>query len=63
MGDFSHTLRVSLNSSKGLILLMAVLQKNKQKVRPVMDYRELNEHVDAYTASADVCAQKLREWR
>ena len=28
-----------------------------------MDYCELNEHVDAYTTSADVCARKLREWR
>ena len=36
---------------------------NKQtKVRPVMDYRELNKYVDAYTANVDVCAQKLGEW-
>ena len=41
---------------------MAVLQQNKTKVHPVMDYRELN-HVDAFTANADVCAAKLREWR
>jgi len=52
-----------LGPPKGLIPLMAVLQENKQKVRPVMDYRELNEHVDAFTASADVCAHKLRDWR
>ena len=42
---------------------MAVVQKLKQKVRPVLDYRELNGFVDAYTASVEVCAQKLREWR
>ena len=42
---------------------MAVLQENKQKIRPVMDYRELNKHVDPYTAGDDVCAHKLREWR
>ena len=42
---------------------MAVIQQNKDKVRPVMDFRELNTHVDAFTASADVCADKLREWR
>ena len=48
---------------KGLIPLMAVVQQNKAKVRPVMDFRELNTHVDAFTASADVCADKLREWR
>lgn len=49
--------------AKGLIPLMAVVQQNKAKVRPVMDFRELNTHVDAFTASADVCADKLREWR
>ena len=48
---------------KDLIPLMAILQENKQKVRPVMDYRELNEHVNAYMANADVCTQTMREWR
>ena len=52
-----------LGPPKGLIPLMAILQESKQKVRPVMDYRELNEHVNAYTANADVCAQTMREWR
>ena len=28
-----------------------------------MDYHELNDHVEAYTARADVCSQKLRDWR
>ena len=42
---------------------MAVIQQNKAKVRPVMDFRELNTHVDAFTANADVCTDKLREWR
>ena len=28
-----------------------------------MDYRELNSHVDAFTANAVVCADKIREWR
>ena len=28
-----------------------------------MDYRELNNFVDTYTANADICAQKLQEWR
>ena len=49
--------------AKGLIPLMAIVQVNKDKVRPVMDFRELNSHVDAFTAGADVCADKLREWR
>ena len=52
-----------LDSPKGLIPLIAVVQEQNQKVRPVLDYRELNGFVDAFTATAEVCAQKLREWR
>ena len=52
-----------LGPPKGLIPLMAVIQKNKQKVRPVLDYWELNDHVDPFTACADICTEKLREWR
>jgi len=33
---------------KGLIPLMAVIQQNKANVRPVMDFRELNTHVNAF---------------
>ena len=50
-------------SPKGLIPLMAVVQENKAKVRPVLDFREMNTHVDAFTADVDVCSEKLREWR
>lgn len=32
-----------LNPPKGLISLIAIDQKNKQKVRPVIDYRKLYE--------------------
>lgn len=53
----------ALGPPKGLIPLMAVVQENKQKVRPVLDFRELNAFVDPHTAEADVCAEKLREWR
>ena len=49
--------------AKGLIPLMAVIQPSKDKVRPVMDFREVNSYIDAYTGNADVCADKLREWR
>ena len=31
-----------LGPPKGLIPLMAIVQQNKSKVRPVLDYRELN---------------------
>ena len=47
---------------KVLIPLMAVIQQNKQKVRPVLNYRELNDHVDPFMACADICTEKLREW-
>ena len=50
-----------LGSLKGLIPLIADIQQNKEKIRPVLDYRELNEHVDVFMACADVCTQKLRE--
>ena len=52
-----------LGPAKGLIPLMAIVQQNKDKVRPVMDFRELNSHVDDFTSNADICADKIREWR
>ena len=52
-----------LGPPKGLIPLMVMIQATKGKVRPALDYRELNEYVDAFIVNADVCAQKLREWR
>ena len=50
-----------LGPPEGLIPLMVVVQK--QKVRLVLDYWELNGFVDAFIANAEVCMQKLREWR
>ncbi|KFD46110.1 hypothetical protein M513_13005 [Trichuris suis] len=50
-------------AAKGLVPLTAVVQRNKSKVRPVMDFRELNDYIETHTADSDVCAQKLREWR
>lgn len=47
----------------GVIPLMAVIQANKSKVRPVLDFRELNEYVSSHTGASDVCAEKLRLWR
>ncbi|KFD49052.1 hypothetical protein M513_10100 [Trichuris suis] len=49
--------------ARALIPLMAVVQRNKGKVRPVLDFRELNEHINTFTANCDVCVHKLREWR
>lgn len=47
----------------GLVPLMAVAQPNKGKVRPVLDFRELNEFVSSHTGQSVVCAEKLRAWR
>ena len=41
-----------LGPLKGLIPLMTVVQVTKEKVHPVLDYRELNKHMDAFTANA-----------
>lgn len=48
----------------GIIPLMAVAQPQKGKVRPVMDYRELNEYVESQPGrDVAVCDERLREWR
>lgn len=47
----------------GIIPLMAIIQPNKQKIRPVLDFRELNSFVSSHTAQSDVCHEKLRSWR
>ena len=48
----------------GVLPLMAVVQVNKDKVRPVLDFRELNEHVSNHPGTdAAVCSETLRRWR
>lgn len=49
----------------GLIPLMAAKQPNKpKKVRPVMDYRELNRWVKSNPGvEPAICQEKLRRWR
>lgn len=49
----------------GVIPLMAAKQPNKQKkVRPVLDYRELNGYVESRPGhDTAVCQEKLRRWR
>ena len=50
---------------KGVLPLMAVFQATKKKVRPVLDYHELNRFVTCHTGSniIDVCDEKMRKWR
>ena len=49
----------------GIIPLMAAKQPNKpKKVRPVMDYRELNNYIKSNPGmDTAVCQEKLRNWR
>lgn len=51
--------------NEGVIPLMAVVQANKGKVRPVLDFRELNDYVSCHTGDdvTDVCSDVLRKWR
>jgi len=48
---------------KGIIPLMSVKQHNKGKVRPVLDFRELNEYVVSHTIESPACNDKVRKWR
>ncbi len=52
------------NCESGIIPLMAVHQKSKGKVRPVLDYRELNRYVSCHTGdNVDICVDTIRRWR
>ena len=42
---------------------MAVIQHNKNKVRPVLDYREVNEFLSCHIAESVACNESLRIWR
>jgi hypothetical protein len=50
---------------EGIIPLLAVFQPTKDKVRPVMDYRELNAFVECHTGddTVAVCGDKIRKWQ
>ena len=47
----------------GVIPVMPVVQEKKDKLRPVLDFRELNDFVECSGADANVCEKKLRSWR
>ena len=50
--------------SSGVIPLMAVEQPSKDKVRPVLDFRELNQYIECHTGSeVTVCDETIRKWR
>src|SRR5215469_2158777 len=52
------------DSTYGVIPLMAMEQINKNKVKPVLDFRKLNEHVSCYSGDkVNVCDESIRSWR
>ncbi|XP_067932754.1 uncharacterized protein [Watersipora subatra] len=50
---------------EGIIPLLAVFQPTKDKVQPVMDYRELNAFVESHTGgdAVAVCGEKIWKWK
>jgi hypothetical protein len=48
---------------KSLLPLMAVDQSNKGKVRPVLDFRRVNDYVSSHSGSSAVCDDTIRRWR
>ena len=49
----------------GILPMLAVFQHTKNKVRPVFDFRQLNDSILNHTGSDNtvVCNYKLRKWR
>jgi len=47
----------------GCLPLMCVHQSAKEKVRPVMDFRELNQYIRSHTMDTRAINDVLREWR
>ena len=43
--------------------MMAVHHEHKDKVRLVLDYKELNQFVYSHIADSNVCLDTLRKWR
>ena len=49
---------------EGVLLPMAVVQPTKNKVRLVLDFRELNKYMACHTKDRiDICEEVMREWR
>ena len=43
--------------------LLAIEQRNKKKVRPVMDFRVLNVFLESHASNSHDCSGTLRQWR
>ena len=64
MGGRGHPDALGRRVESGILPLMAVEQETKGKVRPMLDFRELNESMECHTGDnvADVCGDVLGEW-
>ena len=47
----------------GILPLFPVVQLNKGKVRPVLNFKNVNESVTSHTGEAQECHASLRKWR
>ena len=56
-------LKESNGQETRLIPLMSVEQENKCKVRPVLDFRELNKYIHSHTGHSAVCQESIGRWR
>ena len=65
MGGRGHPDALGREGGERILPLMVVEQQTKGKVRPVLDFLELNESVECHTGYnvADVRSDVLREWR
>jgi hypothetical protein len=46
-----------------VVPMMAVEQVNKGKVRPVLDYKQVNNYVSCHSGGSAVCDESIRKWR
>lgn len=53
----------NMKDVKAIIPLFSVFQHSKNKVRPVLDYRHLNDYLSCHSGDAVACTEKLRRWR
>ena len=47
----------------GVIPMLAIEQPTKNKIRPVLDFRELNDYVKSFPGDSKHCDETLRRWR
>ena len=43
--------------------MLAAVQVNKGKVRPVLDYKQVNNYVSCHSGGSAVCDETIRKWR